>query len=1172
MRPMAKRKTTFESLEPRLVMSASPGSESVPDHPTLAVSSALITSDDSPANPTSNSGQAQELANLRTWLSHYVLASEITPDSTSETPDATPEALALALRRMFLEATTHQADVGTSLWKLALADPSTPYWGYASSAVTFLSNAFDLLGIQHHQVHLWTGNQEGHVVLEYFSTVFGKDVMYDPLYGTLLLNAQGIPASLDDVLAEFSQHGLTFGNWSYRPTKLADYFNSETTSPADSRLSWFENRDYNQILRHYFAVVAKTGNPVVTEATDPWNPLPAKDRWVVFDQWPILADVTTAADDQMLASFLDTYALEGSGRYQIDLYHATRSTIGSDQPLDFALEDSFDAYASQLTRLRSEMALSNSYESWLPQYATSADQVAERVLQAQHSMFMLATAQYSATDSSLADTIAQAPGTQQWTDAEQAADFVVTVLRAFGVRATVVQLYALDGSPHFAVEYYSDAESRFVFYDPLYGVVLQDSSGRKASLDDIRSEIHLHGFDPMLWSFRPVSVGPATLVQAVDPQYAAVLARNYDDVLRSSFYFAALTNELHDQTVSVDTVRWTIYDESACSPLSDPASSQLIIASIQQQLSATDTPTSIQVVRATAIRQELRQSSLSVLDLWDATPTSIQVTQWMRRYVSEAEVRAHPTAIPELLALALRRMFLSATTPAEPSGTDLFALTMQQPDVASWSYAVSAVAFLQNAMQAFGIESHRVHLWNSLTAGHVLIEYESITVGQSVVYDPLYGVLFLNSDGRPASLQDLLIQFTAYGRDNSNWSYRPVRLYGYDESPTVVQPASTDYQWFENRDYWEVVRQYFWIVAVETDDAPLADASVGAAANRVPAWTVYNHLPLCSDVTASEENQIMAQFTQKYSSEVGGKYQIDLRRIASAESTPLGGAPGFETTAFAKYSRALEGTTSASADRATFTHWLAQYTDLSQVNLNSATAPELILRAMRTMYLTATQHVRDVGGDLFPLIQQDPTQRFWASCGSSSEFLLRAFQAFGVSVRRVSLYFTANDSHEMLEYYNSQYHKFVLYDPLYAVHLTDINGTPASIADVQQQIVRHQFNIAQWSILPQKPSPFAGTPAIAADPRYLEYDELDYKIIQQSYFNLIILRVEDYTWNMGFVTGSEVARGRWMVLDNLWMTTRLTTEERDAVWPTFSQAQGISATGRYLLTRYTSLP
>src|SRR6185436_9111337 len=107
-----------------------------------------------------------------------------------------------------LRDTTHEIDVGGNLFDLVLASPQTAYWANAASASDFLIQAIKEFGIDAHRVNLWHSMADSHVGFEYESFVFGKPVFYDPLYGVLLINAAGVPASVNDLLSEFAGHGF----------------------------------------------------------------------------------------------------------------------------------------------------------------------------------------------------------------------------------------------------------------------------------------------------------------------------------------------------------------------------------------------------------------------------------------------------------------------------------------------------------------------------------------------------------------------------------------------------------------------------------------------------------------------------------------------------------------------------------------------------------------------------------------------------------------------------------------------------------------------------------------------------------------------------------------------------------------------------------------------------
>ena len=117
------------------------------------------------------------------------------------------------------------------------------------------------------------------------------------------------------------------------------------------------------------------------------------------------------------------------------------------------------------------------------------------------------------------------------------------------------------------------------------------------------------------------------------------------------------------------------------------------------------------------------------------------------------------------------------------------------------------------AIESFGLNARPVKLWHTLTDAHIAVEYESFAFGKPVFYDPLYGVMLLNSDGIPASLQDILAEYSGHGMDLATWSFHPVRL-----SDGTEPVADARYGWFQDRNYDEILKNYFQMIAVVDRD------------------------------------------------------------------------------------------------------------------------------------------------------------------------------------------------------------------------------------------------------------------------------------------------------------------------------------------------------------------
>jgi hypothetical protein len=171
------------------------------------------------------------------------------------------------------------------------------------------------------QIALWSSLDDGHSVVEYYSEVFGKFVYYDPLYGAMLLDDRGEPASLEDVLDQIAKFGFridgAYDRWEFRPVRFSG---ASTTAPAvaaDSRYESYNTSDYGQvIIRNYMSIIARR----FTDYTHVGLPLPGENvvmgRWLVFDN-TAFTEFASYFSQTFWPAFEQQYDVRNGGHYEI---------------------------------------------------------------------------------------------------------------------------------------------------------------------------------------------------------------------------------------------------------------------------------------------------------------------------------------------------------------------------------------------------------------------------------------------------------------------------------------------------------------------------------------------------------------------------------------------------------------------------------------------------------------------------------------------------------------------------------------------------------------------------------------------------------------------------------------------------------------------------------------
>jgi len=187
------------------------------------------------------------------------------------------------------------------------------------------------------------------------------------------------------------------------------------------------------------------------------------------------------------------------------------------------------------------------------------------------------------------------------------------------------------------------------------------------------------------------------------------------------------------------------------------------------------------------------------------------------RYVPiDASVTAE--ALPYYVAGGLRQMFLQSTTHERDGGSRFMLHQLRQnPTTPYWANCGSAVDTMIIMLASFGVDARPVSMWNTLSDGHIALEYYSEQFRQYVYYDPLYGAFMVDKDGRPADVAALVEQIDRYGFDSLNWDYQPIRISNVF-SDDYVEASDPAYEYYNGLDYRVILENYFRVIAVRERD------------------------------------------------------------------------------------------------------------------------------------------------------------------------------------------------------------------------------------------------------------------------------------------------------------------------------------------------------------------
>jgi hypothetical protein len=272
-----------------------------------------------------NADQQQFLA----WLAQYSGTPYFIPYA-----ELMPQYVGGALRQMYLKAAVSSTQVSgkyPTFYAEVMANASTPMWSLCANSVMFIMHALELFNIPSHMVQSWFVWDDSHATMEYWSTRFQKWVWYDALYGEILIDAQGVPASFSQIEEEITAHGFAVAsienNWRYQPVQFFSPTSTTFVHAVDSTYDFFNSYQYPLILEEYFAVtgIMDPDNPVMNvNAPLPGQPANgALGRWLMYDNTAFELQLAKgngydqAHATQLINTVQETYSTLYGGRYYL---------------------------------------------------------------------------------------------------------------------------------------------------------------------------------------------------------------------------------------------------------------------------------------------------------------------------------------------------------------------------------------------------------------------------------------------------------------------------------------------------------------------------------------------------------------------------------------------------------------------------------------------------------------------------------------------------------------------------------------------------------------------------------------------------------------------------------------------------------------------------------------
>lgn len=274
------------------------------------------------------------------------------------------------------------------------------------------------------------------------------------------------------------------------------------------------------------------------------------------------------------------------------------------------------------------------------------------------------------------------------------------------------------------------------------------------------------------------------------------------------------------------------------------------------------------------------------------TADQTQILTWLGTYVDLTTVTPTIEKLPLLTATAMRLMYGRATEHVQDQGGDFYTRVTNTPDTPLWANCGDSADLFIRVLSAFGMEARRISAVNWTTFDHVATEYYSETYKKMVYYDPLYGTIFLDQAGTPASLAEILSEMTSSGYDTAakiaNWSIAAYRINGLDSTGTV-SAADPRYDYYDNIAYeQDIIRGYFRILIGRNEDLrsiagdyPMGSTVPGGGVAS-GSWTVYDNTATAPDGQYYTAD-FWSAFDNIYNIAGTGRYQLTYTALGTTD-------------------------------------------------------------------------------------------------------------------------------------------------------------------------------------------------------------------------------------------------------------------------------------------------
>lgn len=233
-----------------------------------------------------------------------------------------PLLVAASIRGMYSSASLEQNNE-VNIYEHIIANPAYSAWSYCDQARSLMHNIlsefeYGVIGI------LLFNGKKSHSVLMYEDRAFQQWTYCDPVYGVYLINDQGKPATVFDILEQLNHfpYGKDFNEekLSFKSYRIFDYY------PFVSKEKNMEYKEfdipYKHVMKNYFDIICLRYEDLSHLGMQLSGFDIERGRWIVFDN-SNYSDVRDSYDKEYWDWFHKKFNRTHNGRYFLTIYKSS---------------------------------------------------------------------------------------------------------------------------------------------------------------------------------------------------------------------------------------------------------------------------------------------------------------------------------------------------------------------------------------------------------------------------------------------------------------------------------------------------------------------------------------------------------------------------------------------------------------------------------------------------------------------------------------------------------------------------------------------------------------------------------------------------------------------------------------------------------------------------------